>query len=217
MKNIDNTASTKLGTRQRILMKSLMLFNEHGEPNTTTNEIADELDISPGNLHYHFRRKSDLVDALIANFECDVRSLVAKPASESPNIEDFWFFLHMLFERTSAYRFLFRDTETLVSSHPKAAKTVRKFVNKLAGIIAWYLDGLERAGSVDLHHSSKEAVSRNLLMVMLFSERFDVVTGVDVSLADAATRTAEAALQALLPVLTGDARHTMGNLIRAYR
>ena len=103
----------KRDTRTRILVSSLLLFNENGEPNTTTNEIADEVDISPGNLYYHFHKKSHLVDALLLEFHADARQVLRPPESQQASLDDFWVFLHHLLELTSAYRFLLRDMESL--------------------------------------------------------------------------------------------------------
>ncbi len=56
-------------TRDRILECALQLFNQQGEPNVSTLEIANELGISPGNLYYHFHGKEPLVLGLFERFE----------------------------------------------------------------------------------------------------------------------------------------------------
>jgi AcrR family transcriptional regulator len=52
-------------TRQRILEVSLRLFNAHGLHAVGVRDIARALEISPGNLAYHFPQKDVLVAELV--------------------------------------------------------------------------------------------------------------------------------------------------------
>src|SRR4030095_15189804 len=101
-------------TRQRILYASLAMFNAQGEPNVTTNHIADELEISPGNLYYHFRNKDDIVEHLFARYETKMDSVLVSPDERLPGLEDIWLQLHLAFECMWEYRFILRDLVDIV-------------------------------------------------------------------------------------------------------
>ena len=50
-----------MNTKEKIIRTSIALFNLHGERAITTNHIASNLGISPGNLYYHFKNKEDII------------------------------------------------------------------------------------------------------------------------------------------------------------
>ena len=186
-------------TRNRILVTSLLLFNEHGEPNTTTNDIADEVDISPGNLHYHFRKKEQVVDALLNEFQADARRVLQTPEERPVSIDDFWVFLHLLLECTAAYRFLFRDLESLREKYPRVGKVLGHFAKGLAALFEFFLRELAGSGQLDVSDDDVAIISRNLAVIALFSDRFDRLTGQTASADDTALRTAGSILNALKP------------------
>ncbi len=48
-------------TKERIVQSSIELFNRSGVVAVTTNHIAKELGISPGNLYFHFANKEEII------------------------------------------------------------------------------------------------------------------------------------------------------------
>lgn len=106
-------------TRERILRVSLDLFNAHGEGNVTTGHIADELNISPGNLYYHFRNKDEIIHHLFAEFEREIDVAPRGITDVASAMEDLWLYLHMMFERIWEYRFLYRNLDDLLARDTK--------------------------------------------------------------------------------------------------
>ncbi|MEZ5436137.1 MAG: TetR/AcrR family transcriptional regulator [Pseudomonadales bacterium] len=86
-------------TREKILQASLLLFNEEGEPNVTTVDIANELEISPGNLYYHFKGKEVIIDVLFSRFEDGFTEILHAPIKKELKVEDSWYYLHVILRR----------------------------------------------------------------------------------------------------------------------
>ena len=203
-------------TRNRVLIASLLLFNEKGEPRTTTNEIANEVDISPGNLHYHYRRKEQIVEALLDAFQADAQQVLRPPETEDISLDDFWVFLHSLLECTAAYRFLFRDIEALADTYPRAGRVLGKFAMGLNGVFEIYLRELARGRFLNLSDADASLVSRNLAVIALFSDRFDGLVGHAKSADESALGVAGAILSVLKPFTSGDAAEHMSELASHY-
>ena len=74
-------------TAERILEVTLDLFNRFGEPNVSTTLISAELNISPGNLYYHYPAKDELINSLFDRYEATLSQLL-HAAEDVRNVED---------------------------------------------------------------------------------------------------------------------------------
>ena len=206
----------KRDTRTQILVASLSLFNEKGEPNTTTNDIANEADISPGNLHYHFHKKSLLVDALVAEFQADVRRALQPPTNDETTLDDFWAFLHLLLEVFTAYRFLMRDMETLVSNYPTVGRALKGLSLALVAITQLYVEALRRSAVLEVEDQEVPVMCRNLVVILLFSERFDEISGAASSAEASSLRIARSVLGVLFPYSSQESSKLIAALSEHY-
>ena len=84
-------------TAERILAAALTLFNEQGENAVTSVDIAMELDISPGNLYYHFKGKEQIIDGLVHWYSEAMQTLLRPATLEKVQAEDFFYFIAICF------------------------------------------------------------------------------------------------------------------------
>ena len=164
-------------TRDRILECALLLFNQQGEPNVSTLEIANELDISPGNLYYHFHGKEPLVMELFERFQVDMAPLLDPPADARLNVEDYWLFLHLIVERLAHYRFLFQDLSNLAGRLPKLARGIRLWLNNLKRTLAALLAGLKAEGHVTSNTQALGLLVEQITLTLLFSLDYQRILG----------------------------------------
>ena len=164
-------------TKELILSTSLELFNELGEPNVTTNQIADEADISPGNLYYHFHSKNDIVLELFKRFLVRFQPLVDISGDSILEAEDLWFQLHLGFELKGEFRFLYRNLSDLIARVPNLDRAMRGLLQRERQSAWNSLSGLEQAGVMSIEPWQKDLLADNVLLAltywMPFSELFE--------------------------------------------
>ncbi|MFT5032359.1 MAG: AcrR family transcriptional regulator [Bacteroidia bacterium] len=115
-------------TRERILQTSLELFNVEGEPNVTTVDIANELDISPGNLYYHFKGKEDIIGELFQRFHDDLTGILDAPIANLLKPEDAWFYLYIVFEEIYNHRYFYRNLNDILQRYPAIERKFRRLL-----------------------------------------------------------------------------------------
>lgn|SRR6478735_4066687 len=162
-------------TRERILEIALVMFNSQGEPNVTTNHIADELEISPGNLYYHFRNKDDIVEQLFAAYETRMDEALQVPQERLPNLEDIWMQLHRVFECMWDYRFLYRDLVDILSRNRKLKLHFGRMLNRAATSASDVLRGLAQAEILRATADEIRASAENVLLLTTFWLNFNAV------------------------------------------
>jgi AcrR family transcriptional regulator len=107
-------------TKQYILDKALILFNEKGFVNVRLQHIADSAFVSVGHLAYHFKNKEDIITSLYKRLKKKQEILLTE-FRVLPLFEDIDFLLRNMFQLQKQYLFFYLDTLEVLRAFPDIA------------------------------------------------------------------------------------------------
>ncbi len=161
-------------TAERILEVTLELFNRFGEPNVSTTLISAELNISPGNLYYHYPAKDELINSLFDRYERALNELL-NASDGVRDVEDAWFYMHTLFELIWQYRFLYRDLNDLLSKNRRLETHFQSVLKNKTRSVRVLLDGMVRSGAMAIDSREMEATATSMVVVLTYWLSFEYV------------------------------------------
>ncbi len=159
-------------TRERIVQHSLELFNQQGERSVSTNHIAAHMEISPGNLYYHFANKQEIIAVLFDQYQALVDGFLRPPAGREATVADKRFYLRAVLAAMWNYRFLHRDLEHLLDSDAELAERYRRFSQRCLVQGQLIYKGFVDAGILEMNAAQIEALTLNAWIILTSWVRF---------------------------------------------
>jgi AcrR family transcriptional regulator len=122
----------KMSTRDLILEVAIVLLNERGESIVTSVDLAHEMNISPGNLYYHFKGKEQVVEELYAQFHARVLvALQEITAQTKGDPKEILGGLALVSDILQQFKFVSQDLRGLHERYPRLRASISKLLTLL--------------------------------------------------------------------------------------
>ncbi|MEM9670385.1 MAG: TetR/AcrR family transcriptional regulator [Pseudomonadota bacterium] len=203
-------------TRDRILETALLLFNEEGEADQSAVDIANVLDMSPGNLYYHFKGKDAIIRALFDDFECEMTVILNGSRGRITSIEDNWVYTYILLEEIYDFRFFYRNLGVLLERYPDLARRFRSLLSTQRQTIAEILSNLQLRGLIAADPLLIGMLIDQILKIMTFWLSFDQIEGGDMPAAHLIHKTVYQIMVLVVPYMGEQGLHTLRTMTDHY-
>ena len=118
-----------MSTRDLILEVALVLLNERGESIVTSVDLAHEMNISPGNLYYHFKGKEEVVNELYAQFHARVLLALQEIAAQvNGDPKQTLAGLALVSDILQEFKFISQDVRRIHERYPNLRKSLSKLL-----------------------------------------------------------------------------------------
>ena len=119
-----------MDTKEKIIFYSIKLFNTNGMVNVRLQQIADQAEISLGNLTYHFYSKEAIMIGIVDNLTNILNSLTDKD-KEFPGLMDFDTQLTRYYHILMRYSFFFVDLLEIKRNYPKLYQKRKRITDEI--------------------------------------------------------------------------------------
>jgi len=197
-------------TKEKILSVALEMFNETNTQAATTNHIAKKMGISPGNLHYHYSNREEIIRLLYTQMHQKLFLPVDKlPKNISELIEHQKLILSISYE----YRFFHNELIFLLSRDEELKKIYTKdniaHLSRIKHVIKNFVDNGELAIKYD---NVIDYIAESILMTLQFWNPFLLTLGKEVNEASI-IQGIERTNEIMRPFLTDKAKKSLAKII----
>lgn len=164
---LDQRTNQSRSTPDRILDHARKAFNERGVSDVGIREIARDLELSPGNVSYHFPTKAALITALVEQTHAANNAEVAPVGPLDFKLLDIR--LRSIMRRDVDNRWLTRDAVSLVFSLPELRALHNRMQRSREARVDAVIDRLLDGGMLD---GKRTEPARAYLRVQLLTQVF---------------------------------------------
>ncbi|MEM7098637.1 MAG: TetR/AcrR family transcriptional regulator [Pseudomonadota bacterium] len=118
-----------MSNRQRIIDATVELMNERGSAVGTT-QLVEHLEISPGNLYYHFRNREEILTEVLTRLQLDLDDVLILEVDEAPTPAQLAQVLIGGAKVLWQYRFFFSSSIELVAQDKSLTDRYRQFCER---------------------------------------------------------------------------------------
>ena len=170
----------KVSTRDLILEVALVLLNERGESIVTSVDLAHEMNISPGNLYYHFKGKEQVVEELYAQFHARLLVTLQQVTSQATgDTKETLAGLAVVSDVLQQFKFISQDFRGIHERYPSLRESIETLMTllykALVGLVTLVMNRSKVADASD----AARLLAGNLLYSLLHFGGYDALIALD--------------------------------------
>ena len=167
-----------MSTRDLILDVALVLLNDRGESSVTSVDLANEMNISPGNLYYHFKGKEQVVEELYAQYHARVLIALQEITKHAKgDTKETLASMTVISDILQQFKFISQDIRGIHERYP----SLRSSLSKLLGFLNQTITSLVRLvmdkSKVTDSSSASRLLAGNLLYTLINFGSYDDLYG----------------------------------------